>query len=222
MTNNTACGGAKGLRSICSFQLHVENRIPYSAGMPEKESQRVERLLLGRIRAVPVIHHRCQEPIGRLQSPHFTLTPCECGVALHPCAVTSYRARSQTAPCSRRPHCRPDPFRQAPVFGSFLRTSVQPVQIPLDGILPLLQLPGLPWPILRHHFFPPECLGRITSLFKAAAHPEIFEPLQNQHKHRSFSIGESTELRKISSPAVTRSFDGHDGSKAFPSPNANP
>jgi len=34
------------------------------------------------------------------------------------------------------------PFRQTPVIGPRLRTGLQPVQIPLDGVPPLLQLPG--------------------------------------------------------------------------------
>lgn len=67
-----------------------------------------------------------------------------------------------------------------PRFG----TRAQPVQIPLNRVRPLGQLPLLPLAIYPDHFRLPECFGRIATGRQLVAQPEILEPFQQHQKSR--------------------------------------
>ena len=74
-----------------------------------------------------------------------------------------------------------------------IHASFQPIQIPRDGIPPLLKLPLLPFPAFPLHVRLPKGLGRLPPGLRLMAQPEILEPLQNEQKSSPFPIRQAPE-----------------------------
>jgi len=85
-------------------------------------------------------------------------------------------------------------LRASPVICSGFFTGTQPRQIPLDGVRPLIELPGFTLAVIPLYFRPPERLRGISAGFHLMAQPEILEPFQNEQKPRPLLLRESTEL----------------------------
>jgi len=125
-----------------SFTWNTGSSTPHTC--LKKKHQRIERLLLRRIGAVLIDHHRRQKPRCGFDPHHLTLPAGKHRIARRPSAIALFGPPRQSPPRTRGMHRRPHPFRQAPMIRPRLRTRTQPIQIPLDGRAPLLQLPALP------------------------------------------------------------------------------
>jgi hypothetical protein len=81
-----------------------------------------------------------------------------------------------------------------------LATSAEPVQIPLDRIPPLLQLPRLPLPSLPRHLGLPKHLRRLPTRGQFMPQPEVLKPFQHEQKTRPLPFCQAAEFRQIRPP----------------------
>jgi hypothetical protein len=83
-------------------------------------------------------------------------------------------------PRSRGNNRGAETFRQTTMIHMRFGTGIQPIEIPLDSRVPLVQLPRLPITVFPYHLGSPEGFRGFTPCLELMTHSEVLEPFENE------------------------------------------
>ena len=183
------------------FELHAEDGFFDVEDVLEEECHGVERLFLRGIRAVFILDDGGEEPGGGFHLHDCLRFAGELGVSCGPCAVAELGAMGQATARTGGFDGGAHPLGEAAVIGTGLRTGIEPVEIPFDGVAPLVDLPVFADAALADDFgFPKDRCG-IAPGGEFVAKAEVFVPFEEDEESGAVLVGEAAEFGEVVAPA---------------------
>ena len=107
----------------------------------------------------------------------------------------------------------PDPLGEAAVVAAFFGASLEPIEVPPDGLAPLVELPGFAGAVVTLDLGFPEFPGGGASGGEFLAEAKVLnlssvasakgEPLEDEEESGALAVGETAESGEILAPAPT-------------------